>query len=255
MHGRDVDADLLEHAAAHHRHHAAAAVAPSRSAAARACARSGRAARSCERARHSSSSSARTRRRSGRAARRTRRCAALLAVVGSAGHRRPLAGKPAVWRSASASTMRRRERDVERAQAGRIGITSRARRRRAPRRGTPALSRPSSRMSSGAKAKSVYGRARLWWSAGPAAPRGAAAPPESVPGGVAGQVDVVEIVHAGAPQPAVVEEEAAGLDDVDGDAEAGARGAGSRRCSAGCPADRGRGAWRAASRRLAGWQV
>ena len=42
-----------------------------------------------------------------------------------------------------------------------------------------------------------------------------------LPAGVADELDRAEIVHAGATQPSVVEDEAAGLDDVDRDAEAG----------------------------------
>src|SRR3546814_21004372 len=45
-----------------------------------------------------------------------------------------------------------------------------------------------------------------------------------LPGGMANELQPVEIVHAGASQAPVRPDEAAGLDHVDGDAEAGGEG-------------------------------
>ncbi len=86
-------------------------------------------------------------------------------------------------------------------------------------------------------------RAGAPWSSAGRAGRRAARREIALPGDVPRSSAPAEIIHAGAPQPPVVEQEAAGLDDVDRARRDRRRGAGSRRCSAGCRAGRGRGAW------------
>ena len=128
--GRDVDADLLEHPAAHDRHDAAAAA----RAGPRLAARTGRRQHRMAPHRHSRPRSPRTRRRSGRAGSRTNaRAAARWLLVGRSS-RRPPAATP-VCRSASASTMAAAIATLSERRPGRSGIRTRRSARRWTRLG------------------------------------------------------------------------------------------------------------------------
>ena len=157
VHGRAVHADLFEHAAVHHRHHAAAArLRRYDRCAARACARSGRPGDrpSGAPAGSSSSSASKAAQMSSRSA-RTRRARAVLAGVErrgvgeGAGHgaRSYSWRKPPVCRSASPSAMAAAIATLSERKPGRIGIDSRASAASCTASGTPADSRPNSRMS------------------------------------------------------------------------------------------------------------
>ena len=131
-------------------------------------------------------------------------------------------GNRPVWRSASPSTMRGGERDIERAQA-------RPHRDRAGARRRPACTAVGHAGALAAEQQRVVRREGEVGDSGIAPcvvsrtrrPRRRAREMRPRKRG-ASSAAPVEIIHAGALQAAVVEHEAAGLDDVDGDAEAGA---------------------------------
>ena len=103
----------------------------------------------------------------------------------------------------------------------RIGMTSRASAAAAPARARPRNSRPNSSMS-----PAPEGVVEIGWRGACGEqdqPRGLGAAPgfERLPAGVARDVHLIEIVHAGAAECAIGGREAGGLDDVRLEAEAG----------------------------------
>src|SRR5262249_2513821 len=156
MDGRDVDPDLLEDPAAHHRHDAAAAVAAilGRALPGGAHEAAGRAIRQrpgigvLQPLEGGADPVAQPREPGGRPGPSRR--------VGRRGaHAAPAAGRPPVWRSASPSTMAAASATLSERIPGRIGTLRRASAAAWTSAGTPALSRPSSSRSSAREAEST----------------------------------------------------------------------------------------------------